>query len=249
MAICILIYQSDFMKLFFTLFFIACIQIVSAQKVVDVSKENVTIGSNNFYSVGGEPFVNLKFVSLVEGTPYFREKWMPANIIMPLGKEYKDIDVKLNLFDQQLHYKGEKDAELVATTPIKAIVITDPLSGTKYHFIHSSFIPVTTDQVGKKGWFQLLDSGKANLYKTFTKEISENRPYGSATVEQKMRTTETYLVYMNSTFLEIKKIKEAPKVLANKEKELEEFLAKKDDKKASLDERMKALIKFYNSLL
>lgn len=237
------------MKLYFTLFSIACLQIASAQKVIDVSKENVTIGSNTFYSVGGEPFVNAKFVSLVEGTPYFKNDWMRASVIMPLGKEYKDVEVKLNLFDQQLHYKGEKDAELVATTPIKSVIIYDPSNGSKYQFVHSSFILVTTDQPAKRGWFQLLDSGKASLYKTFTKEISENRPYGSATVEQKMRTTETYLVYYNNAFLEIKKIKEAPKVLANKEKELEEYLSKKDDKKTSLDERMRALINYYNSLL
>lgn len=237
------------MKLFITLFIIACFQISSAQRVVDVSKENVAIGSHNFYSVGGEPFVNLKFVSLVEGSPYFRDKWMNATIIMPMGKEYKDIDVKLNLFDQQLHYKGENDAELVATTPIKSVIISDPSNDARYHFVHSSFIPVTTNQFIKKGWFQLLDSSKASLYKSFSKNISENKPYGSATVEQKMRTSETYLVYFNNTFLEIKKIKDAPKVLGNKEKELEEFLAKKDDKKASMDERIVALVKYYNSLL
>jgi hypothetical protein len=237
------------MRLYFTLLSIAFLQIASAQKVIDVSKDNVNIGTNTFYSVGGEPFVNAKFVSLVEGTPYFKKDWMHATVIMPLGKEYKDVEVKLNLYDQQLHYKGEKDAELVATTPIKSIIISDPSSGAKYQFVHSSFITVTTDQSGKKGWFQLLDSGKAILYKTFTKEISENRPYGSATVEQKMRTSETYLVHYNNAFLEIKKIKDAPRILANKEKELEEFLSKKDDKKTPLDERMRALIKYYNSLL
>jgi len=236
------------MKIFFTLIFIACLQIASSQKVVDVSKSDLPVGGNTFYSVGGAPFVDSKFIKLVEGTPYFRKDWMNASIIMPFGREYKDIEVKLNLFDQQLHYKGEKDMELVATTPIKEVIISDPSNDSKYHFVHSSFIPVTNASP-KKGWFQRLDSGAASLYKTFTKEISENKPYGSATVEQKMSTTETYLVYYNNTLMEIKKIKEAPGVLANKKKELEEFLDKKDNKKTSLDERMKALIKFYNSLL
>jgi hypothetical protein len=236
------------MKLVFTYICLVSLQLASAQKVIDVTDQSTTIGSNTFYSVGGQPFVNAKFVSLVEGTPYFKKDWMNATVIMPLGKEYKDIAVKINLFDQQLHYKGEKDAELVATTPIKAVIITDPADDSKYHFIHSSFIPVTTSQA-KKGWLQLLDSGTASLYKSFTKEMSENRPYGSATVEQKMRTNEIYLVHYNNAFLEIKKLKDAPKILANKEKELEEFLSKKDDKKQSMDERFKALIKYYNSLL
>ncbi|MGZ5191395.1 MAG: hypothetical protein ACXWCZ_10270 [Flavisolibacter sp.] len=236
------------MKLIFTLISIACLQIALAQKVVDVSKENVNIGGGIFYSVGGNPFVNAKFVNLIEGTPYFRKDWMNANLIMPLGKEYKDVEVKLNLFDQQVHYKGEKDIEIVATSPIKEVILFDELNDSRYHFIHSSFIPVTTEQP-KKEWFQRLDSGTASVYKTFTKEISENKPYGSATVEQKMRTIETYLIHYNNTLLEIKKIKDAPKILANKEKELEEFMSKKDDKKAPMDERVRALIKYYNSIL
>jgi hypothetical protein len=236
------------MRLIFVCLCLAATQIAFGQQVIDVSKENVNIGSNMFYSVGGAPFVNAKFVSLVEGTPYFKKDWMSATVIMPLGKEYKDVDVKINLFDQQIHYKGEKEVELVATSPIKAVILSDPLNGNAYHFIHSSFIPVTAEQP-KKGWYQLLDSGKASLYKSFTKEISESMPYGSATVEQKMSTRETYLIHYNNVFLEIKKIKDSPKILANKEKELEEFLSKKEDKKQSMDERFKALIKYYNSLL
>ncbi|MFL5809507.1 MAG: hypothetical protein ACJ749_08290, partial [Flavisolibacter sp.] len=64
-----------------------------------------------------------------------------------------------------------------------------------------------------------------------------------------MRTNESYLFYYNNTLMEIKKIKDAPSVLANKKTELEEFLKNKDDKKLSMDERFKALIDHYNSLV
>ena len=89
-------------------------------------------------------------------------------------------------YSEFIHRLSEKGIDLVATTPIKEVILTDESSGSRYHFIHSSFLPVTTEQ-SKKGWFQRLDSGTASLYKAFTKEISENKPYGSATVEQKMR--------------------------------------------------------------
>ena len=238
--------QSVYMKFLSVLICLSSLQMAAAQKVIDVSKENVTIGSGLFFSVGGEPFVNAKFVSLVEGTPYFKKDWLKASVIMPLGKEYKDVEVKLNLFDQQLHFKGEKNEELVATTPVREVIIAE--ADNKYHFIHSSFITITGTQP-KTGWYLRLDSGMASLYKSFTKEISENKPYGSATTEQKMHTMETYLIHYNNTLLEIKKIKDAAKVLANKEKELEEYLKTKDDKKLSMDERLKALITHYNTLL
>jgi hypothetical protein len=49
--------------------------------------------------------------------------------------------------------------------------------------------------------------------------------------------------------LEVKKIKDLPTVLANKKKELEDFLKKNDDEKASMDDRMVKLIEYYNSLV
>src|SRR5215213_10856670 len=131
------------MKLLLVLFSIALVQMASAQKVIDVSKNTGTIGTDVFFSVGGEPFVNAKFVRLVEGTPYFKDEWLSATITMPGGKEYKNISVKIDLFDNELHYMDDKDVELVCTTPVKQIAIADALGNT-YRFIHSSFISQTT---------------------------------------------------------------------------------------------------------
>jgi hypothetical protein len=74
------------------------------------------------------------------------------------------------------------------------------------------------------------------------------RPYGSATTEQRIKTTEKYLVLYNNAFLEVKKIKDVPSILANKKKELEVFLKNNDDQKASMDDRFVKLIEYYNTL-
>jgi hypothetical protein len=239
--------QSCYMRLSLILICLGFFYVTSAQKVIDVNKQNVTVGNDLFFTVGGEPFVNAKFVSLVEGTPYFKDEWLKGSIIMPAGKEYKDISVKVDLFDNELHYLDAKDVELVATSPVKEVVISDAL-GNSYRFVHTAFITQTA-AAPKKGWLLLLSPGTASLYKSFTKVVSESKPYGSATTEQRMRTNESYMVYYNNSLLEIKKIKDAPTVLANKQKELEEFLKNKDDKKLSMDERFKALIEYYNSLV
>jgi len=221
-------------------------QTCSAQQVIDVSKQDVQVGANLFYSVGGEPFVNAKFVNLVEGTPYFKDEWLKGIVVDKTNHEYKGISIKIDLLDNFVHYLDEKEKELIVTTPIKEIVLTDA-SENNYRFIHSSSFENSTNAT-KDSWYLWLSTGTASLYKTFKKSLSEMRPYGSATTEQRIKTSEKYFVLYNNAFLEVKKIRDAPSVLANKKAELEVFLKNKDDQKASMDDRFVKLIEYYNSL-
>ena len=59
---------------FFFLFISSC-TIVFAQRIIDVDKLEGS-ALNYFRSVNGEPTMYTKFVRLVEGTPYFSDKWM-----------------------------------------------------------------------------------------------------------------------------------------------------------------------------
>lgn len=218
-----------------------------AQQVIDVSKQDVQVGSNMFFAVGGEPFVNVKFVNLVEGTPYFKEDWLKGVVVDRSGHQYKDVNIKIDLIDNNVHYLDEKQKEIVVTTPLREIVLTDA-GGDNFRFVHASSFekPVNAP---REGWYLWLYTGQASLYKTFVKNLFESKPYGSATTEQRIQTTEKYLVLYNNAFFEVKKIKDTPSILANKKNELEAFLKTKDDPKASMDDRFVKLVEYYNSLL
>jgi hypothetical protein len=126
-------------------------------------------------------------------------------------------------------------------------VLTDAF-GNNFRFIHSSALPQQPSNPLKVGWYQWLHSGTASLYKYFNKSMSESTPYGSATIEQKIKTKEKYMVSYNNAFIEIPKLKDAPAILANKKSEMESFIKDKDDSKKSMDDRFVALIEYYNSL-
>jgi hypothetical protein len=234
------------MRVLITVFSILVWQACYAQQVVDVSKQDVQVGANMFYSVGGEPFVNVKFVNLVEGSPYFKDEWLKGIVVDKTNHEYKGISIKIDLLDNYVHYLDEKEKELLVTTPIKEIVLTDA-SGNNYRFIHSSSFENCTNAT-KNSWYLWLSTGTVSLYKSFKKALSEMRPYGSATTEQRIKTTEKYVVLYNNAFLEVKKIKDVPSILTNKKAELEAFLNTKDDQKASMDDRFVKLIEYYNTL-
>jgi hypothetical protein len=217
-----------------------------AQRTVDVSASDVKVGQNSFFVVNGTPFVNVKYVSLVSGTPYFKEDWMKGELVGETGTEYKGLSIKIDLLADQVHYQDAKGVDYITTTPIREIVLTDS-SKDNYRFIHSSYLPQDNSSL-KSGWYLWLCTGTASLYKAFNKRLTEQRPYNSATTEQSIASTERYLVLYNNAYLEIKKLKDAPSVLANKKAELEEFLKSKDDKNSSMDDRFLALINYYNSL-
>ncbi|HEY0068319.1 MAG TPA: hypothetical protein VGB46_13170 [Flavisolibacter sp.] len=225
-------------KLLFSLLAFPCL-VAGAQQKIDVNSD-VNIAAF-FHSVGGEPVATAKFTRLVEGTPYYMNEWIKGTVITPGGKEYKDIPVKLDLYHNEVHYKDNNDKEFIASTPIREVVI-----GSN-RFVHSSSFTGTSNV--KEGWYQLLHSGTANLYKYYKKELSENKPFNSAIYEQTIKTTPIYYVQYNNALLEIKKLKDAPSILATHKDALEKFLEKSDKKSSTMDERFSKLVEHYNSLL
>jgi len=213
---------------------------------VDVSNPDRRVGQSSFFIVGGTPFVNEKYVQVVDGSPYFKDEWMKAILINEANQEFKDISAKLDLITGEVHYLDANGNRFVATTPIKQVILTDA-TGNNYKFIHSSILPIASNKISE-GWYLWLVSGTASLYKYFSKSVSEIKPYGSATAEQRIKTSEVYYVRYSNAYLEIKKLKDAPSVLANKKSEIEEYLKKKDEKNTSTDDRFTDLITFYNSL-
>lgn len=222
-------------------------QLCSAQQVVDVNHD-VKLGSAafNMFIVNGTPFVNTKFVRLVEGTPYFSDDWMKGVLVGEDEVVYKGLSVKLDLIDNKILYKDATGNELVTSTPLKELVLTNAI-GNEFKFVHiNSAVNNKADQ--KNSWYLWMASGTASLYKYFDKSISEQKPYNSATFEQSIKTMARYMVFYNNSLLPIKKIKDAPDVLADKKMELQNFLTTKDDKNKSMDNRMMDLIAFYNAL-
>ncbi|MBL7739985.1 MAG: hypothetical protein JNK14_12270 [Chitinophagaceae bacterium] len=218
----------------------------SQAKVVDVGKENVQISSLLFYSVGGEPVSRAKYVRVVAGTPYFSEHFMKGKLAMGDGRMYDSLQLKLDMVDHTLLFIGKDGSELVATTSVKGVTLTDSLTGRQHHFIHSSYLPLAKNM--DKGWYEILASGHAILYKYIRKEIKENKPYGSATTEQTIEHTGEYYVFHQNNFRRVKKIKELPEILAGKKEELSNYAGQKKWTGKS-DEDYAELVTFFNKLI
>ena len=234
------------MRLLFICVLLLVALVTPAQQVINVANDETRLAQSTFNLLSGAPFISVKYVNLVEGSPYFKDEWLASVLVSETGREYKDVKVRLDLVDNHIHFQDDKGTDMITTSPIKEVVLTDAMSNN-YKFVHSSRLPASSI-IKDEGWFMWLCSGSASLYKFHDKRVKEFTPYNSATIELTIKTTERYLVSYNNALLEIKKIKDAPSVLANKKAELEEYLKTKDDKALSMDDRITALIDYYNSL-
>ncbi|HMW25568.1 MAG TPA: hypothetical protein PLN49_08605 [Ferruginibacter sp.] len=214
-------------------------------KTVDVGKENLPITANLFYSVGGQPFNNYKYVRLTEGTPYFREEWMGGKVIMSGGFAYDSIYLRLDLVDNELHYIGPDGREMIANSPVRAVVLSDSITGARYTFVHSDYIP---GAARNSGWYQMLDTGNVTLYKRYVKLMNEDKPYGSAVTEQKISTSGNYFLLVNGQLVSIRKFKDIAGLLPQKKEEIKNYI-NLQNLSGKNDAEYRSLINYYNSLL
>jgi len=218
---------------------------LAAQRSVDVTEGNVNALSTSFFNiVGGEPFV-VKFTKLVEGSPYFSNEWLKGNVTLDGGKEFDGIPLRLDLYDNQVHYRNANGVELIASPQIKKLSLFDTAAKQTFNFINGSSIAA---KKSSEGWYQVLTNGKASLFKKYEKRLIEDRPYGSATVEQSIMTFSHYYILTNGEDLkEIKKFKDLPDLLNGKKEEVSTYIK---DKRLSgkKDDDYRDVVNYFNGL-
>ena len=218
-----------------------------AQRVIDITKDDANLlNPNYFYTVSGEPIGLPKYVKVVEGSAFFNADWLKGRVMLTGGKEYGPMLLKLDLLKNEVYYLDPSGKEMIATTPLQRIILIDTMHNLHYIFINSFSIPATNPDA-ENGWYQLLDNGKASIYKKLTKVITETRPYGSATTEQVINTSSRYFILYNNQLIRIKKFRDLPDILTDKKTEVQYFInANKLTGKGDEDYNM--VVTYYNDM-
>lgn len=218
-----------------------------SQRVIDVGKEEFKTDALNFLNTGtGTPFVNARFAKLVSGSPFFKDEMSRGVVISTAGTEYRNVVIRLNLLESEVNYLNDKKQEMIIGTPLREVIISDTINNKNHRFIFYGFIE-TTDKP-EKDFYELLQTGKAELYKQHKKTMRENRPYNSATYEQTIDTDQRFYVLSGGKWIKLKKLKDLPGIFPDKKEEVSKFIS---DKKLSGDseENFKAVVTYYNSLV
>lgn len=213
-----------------------------AQIAVRVDNAVMNTGGAGIPVMGIYPAGNTQLVELVNGSPFFNTVWVKSKIVTETGKVYDDVPVKMNLYENNIHYQDKAGTELVMNTPISEVLMEKDANGKRVHFINGNILPTA-----KKGWFQLLVNDTLTLVKGFRKTLETHRSYGSAK-DFSIATIENYYVYYNGKEFDVKKASDLANVLPEKKGEIE-AQAKKISNKLSRDEQLKEMVTYCNSLL
>lgn len=210
-----------------------------AQNKVNVEKAEYT--SIDFYVAGSVPVVKAQYFRVVEGTPYFRDIWTEAILQSPQGKLYKMDKVKLDLVTNEISFIDKDGVERISTVEISAVQFNVPDTP-----VSCRFRKLAISQGNKKAeWFvEVIKDDRVSLYKRIVKQISESIPYGTSTMQQKIRDQYKFFIYINGSLLPVKSILDLPGLLPGKKNEMQTFISKLDKKKKG-DENFRLAIEYY----
>jgi hypothetical protein len=118
------------------------------------------------------------------GSPFFDPEFLPADIVLATGQRYENVLVKINLLSNEVIYKTPEGKELAVLPAIKQVELNK--NGNLLFFEYG--FPVYEKQ-NQKTIYQVLTKGKVTLLKYFFVQVTEAKPYSSATM---LRTIEQF---------------------------------------------------------
>ncbi len=104
----------------------------------------------------------------VEGSPFISEDWLSATIVIDSARAYTNVQIKLNVYDNKIHFKDTEGNERMLTTKVQEVRITDSRSPLNHAVFISGFAP------NKNVFFRVLVKGpKVNLLEKFSARKSD----------------------------------------------------------------------------
>lgn len=210
-----------------------------AQNKVNVEK--VEFSTIDFYVAGSVPVAKAQYFRLVEGSPYFRDLWTEAIMQSPDGKLYKMDKVKLDLVTNDISFIDKDGVERISMVEIKALQFNVPDTPASCRLIK---MPLSEGSKKEEWFIELVRNDRVSLYKRIVKQVSESMPYGTSTMQQRIRDQQKFFLLINSKLLPVKSVSELPDMLPDKKQEMQSFISKLD-KKIRTEEKFRMAIEYY----
>jgi hypothetical protein len=164
------------------------------------------------------------YIPGVEGSPFLSEEWSQGRIIMNDGNVFDPIDLRLNVYQNEMHYRY-KGAEYSIKTPEKVKEIT--MGGRRF-----IYYPYKKGNSIAHGYFEVLVEGKTELLVLFYMNRVKSNYNASLNVGDKndhLELKERYFICTSSSIVEIdKKGKSIFDSLGEKGDALKKWIKEKD---------------------
>ncbi|HEY6899725.1 MAG TPA: hypothetical protein VI233_03745 [Puia sp.] len=220
--------------------------LAQGQTVIDVSKGDANVVGQEALAgmVGGVYFNLYKYVKVKEGSPYFMDDWSKGAIMLEGGKTIGHLEVKLNLLDNEVHYKGPDGKEMIASVPISEVLFGDSTTPTHYTFINGNKL---ADKSFTNVWLEVLVNDKVSLLHQLRKKIMTGASYGTATEEQTIQTIDFYYLQMDGKTQRIGSFSDLPGMFGGKKEQVAQFI-KSGHLRGKTPSDYAQVVEYYNKL-
>ena len=207
----------------------------------------VKLPSNVFFNeFTGKPFFPGE--SGINGSPFFNKDWKRCLIKLNDGRYFEEVPIKLNIFNQTIHYLSVRGAEMEVTPGLvtAAQIIDTAVNGetTVRHF-YSGFKPIGNND--GQTFYEALAEGKASLLLCRKVRIVEIKVVGLAT-QKEYQLSEEYYISLDSNIVKCKKSASFfIELFADKKEEVKKYIDDQNLKFRS-EKDYRRIVSYYNSL-
>ena len=205
------------------------------RQAMDLFKTNKMIGGDS---------KGLLTESDIKGSPYLEDNFVKGTVYTTTKAQYVDVPLRYNIFNDQIEFRAEDSSIQALATP----EIVEKVEIGKYKMVYA---PYSIAKKIKKGFFIVLEEGKASLYSKpniIFKDATEPAPYKEAEPAKFIRKSDEYYIQVgNSQAKMVGNKKDLYEIFPDNIKQIETFI-KKQKIKTNDPESLKELVIYYNSL-
>jgi hypothetical protein len=180
----------------------------------------------------------------IKGSPYLNDEFVNGTIFTVQMLKYSDIPLRFNIYNDDLEFK-------TPTGEVMALSAPEIVEKAEFGNMQMVYSPYSQTNKIKKGFFVVLEQGKASLYAKpgiLFQEPTEPAAYKDAEPAKFVRKADEYYIRIGTEqAILISNKKDLIAVFPDNRDKIESFV-NKNKIKTNKPESLKEVVKYYNSI-
>lgn len=201
-----------------------------------------------YNNVLGTPIESKKSKDNPVGSKFLYETWTTGDVLQEDNKYFNGMNLKYNIYDDQLIFKNQKDEILAFKTLVKEFHLYEDVDDTtKTVRVYKNGFP-EVEKYNKKSYYQVLVDGKVMLLKKYYLSFVESMPYGTSDIQKTLIPNQAYYLFFNGKMTKVKKQKDNILSTLPNQKSALNLYVKNEKIKFKTDEDLIKVLSYYNTL-
>ncbi len=231
-------------RLFFSVAFLLAITsgLMAQQGSYEIS-EAINFFNSHAYSRGD--YTSVLEDSDIEGSPYLNDDFMEGSVFTKSKTQFVGIPLRYNVYNDEMEFKSDKGV-------VQAIAAPETIEKIEFGEYKMVYLPYIINRKIQNGYFVEMEKGeKAALYarpKVNFQKATKPAAYQDAEPPRFSRQSDDYYIRVGQEAAAlISRKKDLREVFPDHAKKVKSFI-KENNVRPNKPERLKALVRFYNSL-